>query len=315
MVKIKRFILTFVIVIVFFEILLSPQSAMLYAKEGLLLWFQTMIPALFPFMVLTSVIVNLDLIPNVVSIVHPILYFLFRTNYYCEYAIVMGFLCGYPMGAVIVKNLYQSRKISQKEADFLLAFCNNIGPVFFSSIVLPQFGQKYAIPFLAGMYVIPFLYGILLRYFCYQDTFFSKDEQKHSDSSKKILVSAAVTEAMNQSVSTILFLGACMICFNMLRFIPDKLAQDNFMLQIIFAWCLEVNGAILKTGSLFHDGYQMQAISMVPLLQIGGLSCLFQTLGILSATNLRFLPYLIHKTIQALLWLFLIWMAFFVFLR
>lgn len=309
----KRFVLTAVIIILIFEILMFPQDAMFYAATGLTLWFDTMIPALFPFMVISSLIIRLDIAPQIVSFLHPLLRLLFRTNHYCEYAIVMGFLCGYPMGAMIVRDLLKENKITTTQADYLLAFCNNIGPVFFCSVVLPLFERKYHFLLLVGMYIIPFLYGIFLRYTFYKNIFEQSCIIQTSSIPEKNSFSTAFTGAMNQAVSSVLFLGACMIFFNMLRFLPAKICQDNMILQTFFSWLLEVNGAIANTGMLYSENNIIPAFCMLPFLQIGGLSCIAQTTGILSDSNCNILKHFIHKCIQALFWFLLMCLVPFVF--
>lgn len=51
----------------------------------------------------------------------------------------------------------------------MLAFCNNIGPVYFTGFVLHLFPVERPLIFLAGMYLLPFLYGLVLRYTLYRD--------------------------------------------------------------------------------------------------------------------------------------------------
>lgn len=309
----KRFLITLAIILLIFEILMFPKDAMSYAAQGLTLWFDNMIPALFPFMVISGLAVRLDIAPYIISFLHPILSRIFRSNPYCEYAIVMGFLCGYPMGAAIVKDLLTKKKITVKQADYLLSFCNNIGPVFFCTLVLPEF-ENYKTLLLVGMYGIPLFYGIFMRYTFYKSVFaHGLDNQNtltktSADSSfQKTLpdFSTAFTDSLNQAVSSSLFLGACMIFFNMLRFLPAHFIQDNITLQAIFSWILEVNSAVFYTGNLYAQGNIFIALCLLPLITIGGLSCMCQTAGILAATKCNLKIHFLHKTLQALLWLML----------
>ncbi len=285
---------------------------MSYAATGLTLWFDNMIPALFPFMVISGLVIRLDLAPCITAFLHPLFYKIIRTNHYCEYACVMGFLCGYPMGAIIVRDLLAEHKITDKQANFLLSFCNNIGPVFFCSLVLPLFDGYQAL-LLTGMYVIPLLYGIIMRYTFYKNAFPSVDtgktltENSHIQNSSKNNTgfNDAFTESINQAVSASLFLGACMIFFNMLRFLPANFLHDNIMIQAILSWLLEVNGAISLTGEIYSEGNYLLSLCLLPFLAVGGLSCMCQTIGILGSTNCNLKHHFIHKGIQSILWLLL----------
>ncbi len=306
----KRIFLSLVIIILIFEILMFPKEAMSYAAAGLSLWFDNMVPALFPFMVISGLIIRLDLAPCILSLLHPLLYKIFHTNVYCEYAIVMGLLCGYPMGAVIVRDLLEEHKINIAQAEYLLAFCNNIGPVFFFTLALPLFTKECHLLLLLGMYGIPLVYGILLRYTFYKKVFSSQEEFVNIKEPEEKPFAPAFTDALNQAVSASLFLGACMIFFNMLRFLPTHYFGSNPILQTFISWTLEVNGALFLTGDLYTAGKEIITILMMPLLCIGGLSCLCQTAGILATTNCSLSRYFIHKCIQCFLWfaLTLLWL-------
>lgn len=306
----KRIFLSILIIFLIFEILMFPAEAMSYASTGLTLWFDNMIPALFPFMVISGLIIRLDIAPLIVGFLHPFLYKIFRTNIYCEYTMVMGFLCGYPMGAVIIRDLLSKGQITDKQADFLLAFCNNIGPVFFCSLVLPIFSPDYRILLLIGMYGIPLLYGFVLRHSVYRKAFEITPNSK--ENTYQTTFSEALTDSLNKAVSTSLLLGACMIFFNMLRFLPMHFINDNLLLQGIISWLLEVNGALFMTKDFYNIGLKMTSLLLVPFLSIGGLSCICQTASILSETNCKLSKYLVHKIVQWFLWLLLtlLWLLF-----
>lgn len=73
------------------------------------------------------------------------------------------------MGARVCAQSLQQKKISRREASWLLAFINNIGPVYFSGYVLTLFPVRTPLTVWLGMYLLPFLYGIVLRYTLYRD--------------------------------------------------------------------------------------------------------------------------------------------------
>ena len=150
-------------------ILTHSQISLSYAAMGLNLWFEKMIPSLLPFMILSGIMVRLKLTDKVAMIVYPVVKPLYKIRRNVCYAMLMGFLCGFPMGARVVADLYTRQMIGKREAEFLLAFCNNIGPVYFCSFVLPLLGRKLVLPYLFGMYGIPLLYGLALRYTAFRD--------------------------------------------------------------------------------------------------------------------------------------------------
>ena len=85
-------------------------------------------PLLFPFFVLSSLVVELGLSRYLGKLFQPVMAPLFRVNGACTSAVALGFVGGYPVGARTAIALYQSGQCSKTEAERLLAFCNNAGP-------------------------------------------------------------------------------------------------------------------------------------------------------------------------------------------
>ena len=113
--------------------LLENEKALVLSLTGLNLWFQKMIPTLLPFMILSGILIRMNLSDSFARLFSPLLKPLFRLSDSCIYVLVIGFLCGFPMGARVTAESYQRGKISRREAELLLAFCNNSNPVFLIS--------------------------------------------------------------------------------------------------------------------------------------------------------------------------------------
>ena len=127
--KLKFYIYTILAFLLTAIILSFPSDCLSFSLNGLNLWFERMIPTLFPFMVLSGIMIRMNLTASFVKLLNPILGKLFRLNSQCIYGIVIGFLCGFPMGAHVAAQLYEQKQITKSEASLLLSFCNNIGPV------------------------------------------------------------------------------------------------------------------------------------------------------------------------------------------
>lgn len=162
--KLYPLFLTAMFLLLFFLMLAYPAESLYYAFTGLILWFQKMIPTLFPFMILSGIMIRMNLTEYFSMLLTPLFRPLFHVNGNGAYCIILGFLCGFPMGAKVIADLYEREKLSQEEASRLLAFCNNIGPIYMISFVLPILGLTKKLPYLFGMYGIPLLYGIYLGY-------------------------------------------------------------------------------------------------------------------------------------------------------
>ena len=116
-------------------LLANPQSALEAARNGLELCGNVIVPSLFPFFVLSSLVVDLGLAGYLGRLLERVMRPLFRVNGACASALALGFIGGYPVGARTAISLYQNGMCSRTEAQRLLAFCNNSGPAFILGVV------------------------------------------------------------------------------------------------------------------------------------------------------------------------------------
>ncbi|MDD6811739.1 MAG: hypothetical protein PUD93_07740 [Lachnospiraceae bacterium] len=290
-----------------FLLLRYPAQSLKLASTGLLLWFQKMIPTLLPFMILSGIMVRMNLTERFARCFHPLFHFLFGTTLNGSYAILMGMLCGFPMGARVIGELLHAQKLSEKEASYLLAFCNNIGPIYFISFVMSTLSIHHNyIPFLI-MYGMPLIYGVLLYRFYYKSMDFSA-ALPTGQQQPKVPISSSLLAAVDDSVISGLIgigkLGGYMVFFNLLNimFLPFSTLPESFL-----ALCncmLEITSGISRIGI---KGFYMILI----LLPFGGFSCMAQTYSMIKETNLSINHYFLHKCVQTVLTAFIY--AFFVF--
>ncbi len=277
-------------------ILLFPADCLSFALKGLNLWFERMIPTLFPFMVLSGVIIRMDLTDAFVKMLNPILGGLFRIRPACVHGMLVGFLCGFPMGAHVAAQLYEQGQISKAEAAYLLSFCNNIGPVYFLSFVMSVLSLGKPAPFLFGMYGLPFLYGLLLRYTVFKEEIDACTGRKLPVRGQTSLLNA-MDESVFSALSGIARLGGYMVFFNLLFILPVlaagifSLSERTAMLFTGGVSCLlEITGGIHLVGN-------SAPYLVLCILPFGGLSCIAQTYSMIKNTDLSITEYVMHKMI------------------
>lgn len=274
-------------------ILTHSQISLYYAFTGLELWYTKMIPALLPFMIISGIMVRLHLTESFSTVLYPIVHPLFRVSKNVCYAMIMGFLCGFPMGAKTVYDLYSRQMISKREAEYLLAFCNNIGPVYFCSFVLPLLHRRLVLPYVLGMYGVPLLYGLLLRYSFFRDLsdgggLRSGNAVTHTGSGNLLF---EIDDAIQGAVESILSLGGYMILFNLLNLVPHIL-NDNP--AVLLAPLFEITGGI----SMLKHRLPLYTLLLLPF---GGFSCIAQTYSCIKNTPLSISSYTMHKIVLMLL--------------
>lgn len=287
-----------------FLLLTDSVNGSKLVNTGLTTWYKHMIPSLFPFMVLSGFLLRSGLSMQIASLLNPILGRIFRLSPNCIYIIVMGFLCGFPMGANVIAESLSLNRISRREADLMFAFCNNIGPVYFISFVsvtCPFYPLWITMPI---MYGISLLYGLILRYTCYRDipykeaslspnysyncnTFFNRTNN-YLD---------AFQESLQKSITSIVTLGAYMVIFNVLQLpLYNSFYKVPEEILCILKGLIEINSGISAIS--LHPEFYIIVYSV--LLPFCGLCCFFQTYAMIKDTPLSLSKYFFNKIIQTL---------------
>lgn len=302
--KLRQIIYTIFFLLMTVLILTNSQKSLYFALNGLNLWFSKMIPTLLPFMILSGIMIRLNLTENFAVILHPVFYPSFRVRKNVTYAMIMGFLCGFPMGARVTGDLLDRNLISKREAEYLLGFCNNIGPVYFTGFVLPLLNRQLVWPYLAGMYGLPLLYGLILRYTTFKDiaAFSECTMESRRESHTALTLLSQIDDAITSSVQNILMLGGYMILFNLFQLIPEVLSDLLIpylsssaaicikKISLMLAPILEITGGL----GLLKNSMPLWSLLVLPF---GGLSCIAQTYSTIRHSGLDINDYIRHKLI------------------
>ena len=118
-----------------FALIRFPEESISAAAEGLRLSFHVIIPSLFPFFVLSGLMIRLGLTQYFGRVLEPFMRPLFNVPGIGASPFVLGFIGGYPVGAKTTITLYEDGHITKVEAERLLAFSNNSGPAFILGVV------------------------------------------------------------------------------------------------------------------------------------------------------------------------------------
>ncbi len=103
--------------LVFIFLLCFPQTARTGAYAGLTLWANTVIPVLFPFLLASNLFAALGMASGK------------------WYAVLLGFLCGYPMGAKAACDLVKEGSVTKKQGQWLMCCCNLPSPMFLTGFI------------------------------------------------------------------------------------------------------------------------------------------------------------------------------------
>jgi len=272
--------------------LADAQSIRAAAQEALALCGRSVIPALFPFMTISTLLISLGfgrwLSPYLAGLMTP----LFRLPGQSGSALLLGLIGGYPIGAKTAAELYREDLLTQPEAEYLLTFCNNSNPVFLISVIgIGIFGSVRVGIWLWLIHITAaLLVGVLLRN---QQKSVSRQQVTRNIPFQCPSFSSAFVAAVRGSAATMMSVCAFVILF--------YVAAEPLR---------TIGGAFspLLVGAL-------ELFSLTPLLEPtvsgfilaaacsgwGGLSVLCQTAAILDGTGLSLRPCFVGKCLHGIL--------------
>ncbi len=221
--------------IFFIYLLVFPDSATEPTRNALVFCAQTLVPSLFIYMVLSKIIMCQPLTAKIMKIFSP-----------WAVALVMGILCGAPIGAKNAVSLYDSGKISKKYGEYLCSFTNNPS----LSFVIGFAGKELLGDSRLGIKLLIFeITSCLITAFVMKLLIFGKEKLPKPDfeNNKKI----GIWEAVSESALTMVNLCACVVFFMILGNTVSKALNLSPLAEGILKSALEFSSgcaAAAKTG-------------------------------------------------------------------
>ena len=133
-------------------LILDSSLALQGAQDGIELCIKTVIPALFPFFVVSMLLIS----SISADIPHPlsVLSGCFGIPRAASPVIIPALLGGYPVGAKSAADFYRQKRIRKQEAERLLAFCSNAGPSFLFGMVAGFFPERKTVWLLWAIHIL-----------------------------------------------------------------------------------------------------------------------------------------------------------------
>lgn len=256
-------------------------------RRGLTLCARSVIPALFPYFVVSGLFISLGFADGVGRRLEPLTLRLFGVGGAGASAFFLGLLGGYPVGGRTVGQLYRAGRLSKDEAEQLLAFCNNAGPSFILGVVgVGCFGSLRTGVYLYLVHAFSaVLVGILFR-------------KKAPVSGQKVRYSAAFepiapfVRAVGEAAEGMVRLCGFVVFFLVILALITDLTGLNHPVLLGLAE--------LTTGVTALEGRPGDLVWAAALLGWGGLSVHGQTAAVLSDTDLGLGRYFLGKILQAI---------------
>lgn len=313
------FIDSFLTIVIIFIMLIIVKSPKRYSEgtiSGLKLFFNSVLPGLFPFMLLTKLLTELGIAFKVSSKLGKISNKVFGTPGVSFFAFFMSIISGYPIGAKIISDLYEKHLISSSDAKKMSVFCTTSGPIFIigavGTIMLNSYkaGIVLYLSHIFSSIFLGFFYNLLTRKKTSTQTITTNRTFLTNQKQDNLL-----TYCLTQTINNLFVVGAYITTFflitellenigviSSLTFCINKILAilhlpNTYTKGVLFGLLEITRGA--KELSLISSNASLVLIS--GLLSFSGLSIIFQSMAFLKTTQIKMHEFVFFKFMHMLL--------------
>ncbi len=278
-------------------LLVGAESAGDDMRRGLSLCAEVLVPSLFPFMVISDILVRGGL-PSLLS--KPLdkpMRRVFGIGGCGAGAIALGALCGFPIGARVAVSLYDGGEITKGECERLLILSNNPSIAFaVSAVGVSLLGSRtLGVQLYTVVLISSFFTGFI---FCRKK---AKEPQFGAPITipRKRLSVSDVTDAISGAALGVIKVCSFVIFFGVVLGIIGRVSGAAGGIKALLFCVFELAGGAAEAARLSRAEYALPLIAFA--LSWSGLSVHFQIMSICGGRNLSFARYFAAKLLQGLL--------------
>ncbi len=254
-----------------------------YAIYGMRLCYANIIPTLFPFMIFSDILLSTAGESKI-----------FRTGILLP--LLLGILCGFPLGALCIRALYENGNIKKEKAEILLPVCSVPSLAFIISGVGAGMLNDIRLGFLLWACVV---LSSLITY-----ALFSKSESYLQKAQENKGQKFDFSESIKNAGYTMLSICSFIVFFSVINGLICAAVKNEFFSCLISS-ALEIGNACFKITS-FKAAMVTKLCLLCFALSFSGISVFMQIVSVTKDSKLscrRFLPL---KLIQAIISVFVL---------
>ena len=326
-ISIKKYFFTVIFLLFTITLILFSATNLEAAKNGLALWANSVVPTLFPFFIATELLCKTNFTQILGKYLHKFMKPIFNVPGESAIAIIMGTISGYPVGAKVVCNLYDKKICSKAEAERLIAFTNNSGPIFILGTVgislldNEKIGQTLLISHILSSLIVGFFFRYWKKH--QVNLTFRNYNSENTELVKVSNLGEILGKEKKKSIFTILSIGGFIVLFSVvisiltssriLEIIANALQiigiPYNFSMGFL-SGLIELTNGLQQTSLLFQTMPTQCILLCSFLLGFGGFSVLLQVYSIISKSKISIKSYfygkVLHGVISVILTFFLL---------
>lgn len=299
------------VVLIFFtiQILLTSSEVMSAVEFSFSIWKNSIFPSLFPFFVISQVLVNYGFVELVSELFKPFMNKVFKVSGSSAYVFIMSLISGFPSSAKYVREIYIKGLIDEKEGTKILMFTHFSNPLFILGTISLTFlnNKEVGLLILLSHYVSNLIIGLIFRNlypnknekckFSLKNSLYKMNEARNKNSKNfgEILSSSII-----DTINTLLLILGTVTIFLIITTIIDKIINISPYYQAILNGIVEMTQG-LKYISILDIPLKLKTIISVMFISFGGISVHTQIISILSDTKIKYLPFLLARILHALI--------------
>lgn len=327
-------LISFVIIAIIVCLILFPHDGFHAALRGVSIWWDVLFPALFPFIVISEIMLGFGIVHFFGTLLDPMMRPVFRIPGIGGFVMTMGFAAGYPVAAKLTSQLWEQKLVNREEGERLVAFTTSSDPIFLIGAVSIGFFHDASLAIILAIahYGGSLLIGLLMRFHGRKSTPTPQVEQNKGGVLKRAFetmhrarmtdgrpLGTLLTESILQSLRLIFVVGGLVVFFSVVLEILTSAQVMNIFYVLINSLLTmtglphELSQAVMN--GLFEVTLGAKAAGGAPadlalsskvaigafILSWGGMSVHAQIVSLLSHTNMRYLPFLSARLLHAFL--------------
>lgn len=288
-------ILSIFVVFVIINMVIFPDLYISQTLNGITAWAFNVLPSVLPFIFLTKVLSQLGTVEKFSNIFSMPCEKLFKAHAVSSYVFLMSIISGYPVGAKMTADLYESGKITKNDAFKMTSFCSTSGPMFIIGAV--GIGMLKNATF-GYIIMISHIIGALLNGLLYRKI--NVKEDKTPLQSKVSKNSADLSSIVLDSALSIISVGTIIAIFFVIitslspifNLLPSPIAS-------ILEGLIEITKGCIDISSSINSVWSVAACTFV--ISFGGISTILQSITMLNKLNMPIKLFVLQKFTHAIL--------------
>jgi len=303
-------ICTFISILIILFIL-NIDQCISAAIDGCKLWYKSILPTTFPFVVICNLLIYYDGIGLYSKFLGPLICKPLGLSKNCSFPIVASLLCGYPLGAKYCVDLYSMEYIKKDEYERLLNIASNVGPLFLIGSVggtlLGNISLGYIL--LIGNYLSAILIGFITK----KKRTTIKLSSLPCPKYETINFGSSIKNAVQNGINTTLSIGGFIIIFsviislvksNVYFYTIIEHLETFFSLPLGTLYCLFLGSIEMTNGCSIISTLSLSLplkLGIISFLcSFSGLAVIAQVSSFVSETKINYGKYIIFKIIQGI---------------